>query len=168
VLRAQLDPARAALLHRRAAAWTAAHASPGEAIRHALLAHDWARAVEWIKSYVPRTILDGEFVRLRRWIEQLPDAILETDSDLLACQGWLAWLAGDVQAAGLYAGKAQAALSADAAGANRGRLLALQAELSLTCEENALALEQSRASSRAPDAALRCWPWPPWPDSSSS
>jgi LuxR family maltose regulon positive regulatory protein len=146
VLRAQLDPARAALLHRRAAAWAAAHESPGEAIRHALLAHDWTHAVEWIKSYVPRTILGGEFVRLRRWIDQLPDAILEADSDLLAYQGWLAWLAGDVQVAGLYAGKAQAALSADAAGANRGRLLALQAELSLTCEENALALEQSQAA----------------------
>ena len=71
------------LLHTRAGIWYSDHGYRKEAIRHALLAHDWTLAVGLIMSYLSTALLlPSEAVILHRWFERLPDAVLRAHPGL--------------------------------------------------------------------------------------
>jgi LuxR family maltose regulon positive regulatory protein len=67
-----LYPGRAALLHRRAAEWLAAHESPIDAIEHAFVADDFALVVRLLEAYARPVILQGYAQTVEGWLRQLP------------------------------------------------------------------------------------------------
>jgi LuxR family maltose regulon positive regulatory protein len=89
VLRAQLDPERAAELHRRALAWHARHGIPGDAIRHALAAGETQQAVDLIAAHWRDAFNRGELATVERWLGALPQGSAVADSRLWLAQLWL-------------------------------------------------------------------------------
>ncbi len=80
VLRARLtdeSPELVQGLHQRASDWYAANGDLFEAIRHAMVAEDFGRAADLVEMAMPalrRDRLEGQF---RRWLEMLPDDVLQ-------------------------------------------------------------------------------------------
>jgi LuxR family transcriptional regulator, maltose regulon positive regulatory protein len=75
---ARRTPDRLSELHQRAAMWHATHGLPAEAVRHALLAADWKRAIEVLDRHWP-DIVGG--VRYDRPHEVAPPAPGTEDTD---------------------------------------------------------------------------------------
>ncbi len=124
-LRSRLDPAAAAALYERAAAWCEGHGLPGEAIRHALacVSRSPARqrdAVRLVRAAAEGQFEDGTISTLRAWLDALPaDAVL-ADGELATYRGWCSAMAGDFAGAERYAATAGAA-AAGLAAAARGQ-----------------------------------------------
>jgi LuxR family maltose regulon positive regulatory protein len=81
VLRARLTyehPDRVAELHRRARDWFEADGDRTEAIRHALLASEPARAAELVELAIPALRQARQEVTLRGWLEALPSEVFDT------------------------------------------------------------------------------------------
>ncbi len=78
-LRATLDPAQQAALHRRAAEWFAAHNLPVEAVQHARATGDLAFMAAMIERAVqqPSAWSGGQLGTLVSWLDALPDAMLD-------------------------------------------------------------------------------------------
>lgn len=64
-------------LHRRASAWYDETGHAVAAVRHALAAGDVDRAAELVELAVPGLRRDREEATLRRWIQELPDAVVQ-------------------------------------------------------------------------------------------
>ena len=64
-------------LHRRASAWYEQNGEPSEAIRHALAAEDFERAADLVELAAPATRQYRQEVTLRRWLEALPEELLQ-------------------------------------------------------------------------------------------
>ena len=80
LLRAELayqDPAEALRLHRRAAAWFAAHGRTTDAIRHAVDAGDWEHACALVIQdlAIGRLVAGGETDRLGRLFRTMPEGV---------------------------------------------------------------------------------------------
>ncbi|MDF2626184.1 MAG: helix-turn-helix transcriptional regulator [Symbiobacteriaceae bacterium] len=85
-------------LHRRASAWYEQQGSAADAIRHALAAHDFARAADLIELAVPAMTRSRQEATLLGWLEALPD-------DLVQCRPVLSvWYAGTILSCGKVAG----------------------------------------------------------------
>ncbi|OLB80590.1 MAG: hypothetical protein AUI14_06110 [Actinobacteria bacterium 13_2_20CM_2_71_6] len=69
------DPARAALAHRRAAQWYIAHGPPAEALRHLLVAEDWATARETMDQHWPDIAVGSRRRSLKEVAPTPPEAI---------------------------------------------------------------------------------------------
>src|SRR5256886_9395186 len=69
------DPARAALAHRRAAQWYIAHGPPAEALRHLLVAEDWATARETMDQHWPDIAVGARRRSLKEGAPTPPRAI---------------------------------------------------------------------------------------------
>ena len=69
-------------LHRRASAWYAQNELLADAIRHALLASDFARAAELVEQIWPMTWNQGALATLLNWVHALPHAALMARPDL--------------------------------------------------------------------------------------
>jgi LuxR family transcriptional regulator, maltose regulon positive regulatory protein len=87
MLRAQLKeqfPAEIPLLHHSAAWWFRARGSPAEAVRHLLLCEAWDEAADLIEV-LALSELDrlGEDSRLLRWLQQLPEPVVQQRQTLL-------------------------------------------------------------------------------------
>jgi LuxR family maltose regulon positive regulatory protein len=67
------------LHHRLASAWFEENGMPGDAIRHALAAGEWHRAMEMIDIQYEATIKGGEWDTLLRWFQAIPDESLRSD-----------------------------------------------------------------------------------------
>src|SRR5205823_4789344 len=79
VLRARLldeDPHAPAELHRRAAAWFAAHDDPSSAIRHALAAGDVDRAADLAELALPDLRRSRQDATMRAWVQLIPDEVV--------------------------------------------------------------------------------------------
>ena len=74
-LRAE-QPDQVASLHRRASAWYAQHGSATDAIRHALVAEDFARAADLVELAVPAMSKRRQGATLRGWLTVLPDEVI--------------------------------------------------------------------------------------------
>ncbi|GHO80998.1 hypothetical protein KSD_87690 [Ktedonobacter sp. SOSP1-85] len=98
VLRTQLErtsPTEVPGLHLRASQWYAAQQMRGEAIQHALQAHEWSWAA-WLMEQIPRQDLWSqlEYALLPSWMEQLPREVLRERPRLcLASAQSLFWIA---------------------------------------------------------------------------
>ena len=102
LLRARLQaeqPARAARLHRNAAAWYDDHEMADDAIRHAVAAGEMARAARLIEQHFDeRFYLHGEGVTVQRWLSALPGDLVRTRPRLLLAQAFLASYSGRLEA----------------------------------------------------------------------
>jgi len=87
MLRTQLQeqfPAEISHLHRKAAKWYRTQASLAEAINHLLLGKAWEDAAVLIEALAPNELEQlGEDSRLLRWLQQLPEAVVQQHRTLL-------------------------------------------------------------------------------------
>ena len=71
-------------LHRRAAQWYCQHQSPADAIHHLLRIEAWEEAAALIEDMALRELAQfGEDSRLLRWLQQLPEAVVQHHKTLL-------------------------------------------------------------------------------------
>ena len=140
-LRTEQDPSQQAILHQKAARWFETNGFLPEAIKHALAAPDVEVASRLIKKAADSYLKNNEVVTLSAWLDLLPDDAVRADSELALYKGWTLWLLGQTDAADVFAQAAGANLideapvakeGADPLSALRGKLLALQACLTLT------------------------------------
>jgi LuxR family maltose regulon positive regulatory protein len=78
-LRARLEQSsqeEVKVLHLRASAWYEQHSQTYEAVYHALQAKAWQRAADLIESVANTCRRSGEWRTVRRWVEQLPPAVV--------------------------------------------------------------------------------------------
>ncbi len=88
-------------LHRRAAVWYRSANDQERAISHALQG-DMLLAAELILAAGPGKIARGELVTLRRWLEGLPETIVQADSQLSMLYAWALVHAGGLDQAERY------------------------------------------------------------------
>ncbi len=72
----QEQPAQVPALHRRASAWYAVNGSPGDAIRHALAAKDFAGAADALEAALPAIRKSRQEAALLGWLQALPDELV--------------------------------------------------------------------------------------------
>ncbi len=71
-------------LHRRAAAWYVAHDMSADAVNHLLFIEDWETAAEVIEDVGLRELVEsGEDSRLLRWVQRLPETVVQRHKTLL-------------------------------------------------------------------------------------
>ena len=63
-------------LHKRASAWYQQNGEPSEAIRHALVAQDFARAADLVELAIPATRRNRQEAALVSWLKALPDEVV--------------------------------------------------------------------------------------------
>ncbi|MBK8986667.1 MAG: hypothetical protein IPM39_11395 [Chloroflexi bacterium] len=81
-------------LHRRAAAWYGAQNMSADAVSHLLSIEDWEAAAEVIEDVCLRELAElGEDSRLLRWIQRLPETVIQRHKTLLFVYLRLAMLA---------------------------------------------------------------------------
>lgn len=81
-------------LHRRAAAWYETQNMSADAVRHLLFIEDWEGAAEVIEDVGLRELAEsGEDSRLLRWLQQLPETVVQRHKTLLFVYLRLAHLA---------------------------------------------------------------------------
>jgi LuxR family transcriptional regulator, maltose regulon positive regulatory protein len=88
----KLHPEQIPELHRRAAGWFEQSGLIGEALDHALAAHDHDQAVQWIEANVLRFTLSNETSSLSRWLRALPPGLSQTRPLLAFAQAGIALL----------------------------------------------------------------------------
>lgn len=71
-----LQPERIQPLQNRASEWYAQNGFPNEAIEHALRARNFEQAADLLANNVDDVWQPGEHVRLRRWLDELPDDVI--------------------------------------------------------------------------------------------
>ena len=76
--------AEVAQLHRRAAEWYRANHAPADAVQHLLAIQAWEEAATLIEGLALRELEQmGEDTRLLRWLQQLPETIVQQHKTLL-------------------------------------------------------------------------------------
>ena len=87
------QPELVATLHLRASQWFEAHASPAEAIEHALAAHDDVRAVSLIEGVAQTLISEGKLTILQHWLDALPEEVVRSSPRLCISRIWQEFIA---------------------------------------------------------------------------
>ena len=72
----QTQPEQMPILHRRASEWNEQNGFIDEAIEHALHAEEFERAANMIEERVDALWQRGEHIKLRRWLDGLPDEVI--------------------------------------------------------------------------------------------
>jgi LuxR family maltose regulon positive regulatory protein len=85
-------------LHTRASEWFERHASPEEAIHHALAGSDFPRAARLIESTIPSVRKSRQDATLLAWIALLPPSAIEARPVLRVFAAWASLIAGDLAA----------------------------------------------------------------------
>lgn len=153
-LRAELDGAAQARLHQRAAQWFAAQDLMGEAIDHACRARDFALAAQLIADYGPIMLRRGEVATLVEWLNLLPEAVLQSNPELITSKAYTLFFTGQTAAA-LAVIEAMLADEQRCDPTARGRLLALRAWFpALARDEKTAAFAQRALTLIAPEDAL--------------
>ena len=145
-LRTELQTSELVTLHQKAAAWFEQQHLPGEAIRHALAAEDFALAAQLIKQVAEAALQNGRLTTLLNWLEALPEAVVTSSFDLALYKGWVCWLLGQGEAAATYGQAAGDARPADISGASQAKLTGLQACLVLGQGNFARSVELAEAA----------------------
>jgi LuxR family maltose regulon positive regulatory protein len=147
LLRARLQqerPARAAALHRAAAAWHQEHGLADDAVHHAVAAGDAAWAARLIEQHFDAVLQQGQRATIHRWLAALPAGLVHARPRLQLAQAWMVVVGGHVEAAGAALDAAQRA-SAQAAGerfepsAGRGASLLANTPAAITVAQGWLA-----------------------------
>jgi LuxR family transcriptional regulator, maltose regulon positive regulatory protein len=90
-LRARLEklyPDRVPLLHAQAGRWFKENDLPAEAVRHAILARDWAFAASLVSRYAMISFLKGESATVMQWVQSLPPRVIGEDPSLCVIRAW--------------------------------------------------------------------------------
>jgi len=133
LLRLELEPHLQAALHRRAAGWLAANGCLPEAIHHALAAGDPRWAADLIRQAAPALLRTSELRTLLRWIEQLPNELVQENVELRSYKALALFFSGEVGQAAAYLDPLAANVPSDtkmidpALAAAQGRIYALRA-----------------------------------------
>jgi len=97
LLRARLEdalPERVPELHRRASVWYEEQDALDDAVRHALAAGDLARVARMIEAHGMPILMQGELTTLRRWIEALPEEMIQASARICVVHAWVHLLTG--------------------------------------------------------------------------
>ena len=84
-------------LHRRASVWYEQNGESSEAIRHAMAAEDFARAADLVELAIPETRRHRQEATLRRWLEALPDELIQTGRCSATVMPGRSWCGGEVE-----------------------------------------------------------------------
>jgi LuxR family maltose regulon positive regulatory protein len=84
----QREPGLEKVLHRSASVWFEMRHLWPEAVRHAMLSGDQARAIDIVDRCAMLLIEHGEYVTLLGWLAQLPAEALRQRPRILAAQAW--------------------------------------------------------------------------------
>jgi ATP/maltotriose-dependent transcriptional regulator MalT len=95
------------LVHRRAYDWCLKNQMAGEAISHMVAANDWEKAADAIEQHIEDALSRNRLVTLKKWINSLPQEIVESCPLLLLALGWVAVLRRHVALATVNLDKAQ-------------------------------------------------------------
>jgi LuxR family transcriptional regulator, maltose regulon positive regulatory protein len=88
------EPALMPMLHGRASAWWEEQGSMDSAIRHALAAHNIARAGDLAARDIFPAYNTGRLPEAAAWLKEIGDAGIEANPTLAVLAGWLAALSG--------------------------------------------------------------------------
>ncbi len=88
----KLDPGRVRRLHSRASQWFVENDMPDEAIRHAIEAEDWDRAMSLVDKYAGIALLRGESSTALRWMKSLPSKSITSHPGLCTGYAWALFL----------------------------------------------------------------------------
>jgi LuxR family maltose regulon positive regulatory protein len=113
-------------LHLRAAHWYEQNGSLDEAMGHALAAQDWDEAERLVQGAAAQAINNGQFATLTRWLDALPEGRVQGSPALAAFKGWALLSLGQLDAAGMWAERANALLPPDAPRMLRALVVCLQ------------------------------------------
>jgi LuxR family maltose regulon positive regulatory protein len=91
------QPDQVATLHRRASEWYEQHGLPADAIRHALVAVDFARAADLVERTVPAMRRSRQEIAVLGWLKALPDQLVRTRPVLSAAYAWALLAAGEFE-----------------------------------------------------------------------
>jgi LuxR family maltose regulon positive regulatory protein len=141
----QLSPDVIPDLHRRASDWFEQADMLPEAIEHALDAHDFDRAAQLMEQVGEEMLMRSEVGTFDRWLQRLPDEILDNCPYLKLFHAWILILTGaskeDIEACLNDLSEQEGVLSARVA-AIRAYLAIYQGDLSLAWELSHVAWEQ--------------------------
>jgi LuxR family maltose regulon positive regulatory protein len=101
VLQAHLieaQPEQVSSLHQRASAWYEQNGYPSDAIRHALAAEDFERAVGLIELARPAMALSYQSSTWLGWVKALPDVLIRTRPVLIVGYAWALLDSGEMEA----------------------------------------------------------------------
>jgi len=97
------------LLHKRASRWYETEGFHADAVHHALAASDWDRAATLLLDVGESMLKRGKVTTLLGWLQALPGEEVRTRPDLCLSYSWALILTGQLDAAELYLGQAEAA-----------------------------------------------------------
>jgi ATP/maltotriose-dependent transcriptional regulator MalT len=149
----EVYPGLAPDLHRRASEWLERAGQTPEAIDHALFAQDFERAARLVAQAAEAAMMRSQLATLRRWVEALPDDMVDAHPILHIYYSWTLLLSGHSIA------EAQARLlnaeRADASGALAGPLTVFRALLAVYRGDSAASVELGqKARELLPDENL--------------
>jgi LuxR family maltose regulon positive regulatory protein len=91
------DPTVVPQVHRRAAAWYAAHDSIFEALDHAVVARDWPDVGRLVVAHAAPQIVSAHRAALAQILERVPPEVLSSTAELMACAALRLFHAGDYE-----------------------------------------------------------------------
>jgi len=125
----QREPEQIAGLHARAARWLAEQGSFEAACHHALISKDQALLIELIETHALELERWGELVVLARWINQLPEEVVQERPRICLSRAWVLLASLDVVKARFYLDLVDRHLPEEEPGALRSEMLAARAFL---------------------------------------
>lgn len=143
-LRTDLERTERAALHLRAARWFAGEDLLPEAVEHALASGDVQEAAHMIARAAEEALRTAAFATLAGWLDALPEDLVQTNSELSICKGFLLFLTDRRDEATAYAEAADKSLPQDASAGSRGRLLSLKAQVAQCAGDIGVTIELSR------------------------
>lgn len=146
VLRSDLEERDRTMLHVKAARWFERHELWPEAVKHALASGDASEAARSIGLAADSALQVAALTTLEDWLDALPDQMVRDSVELATYKGFVSFYRGLPDQAASYAQAAARTQGADTLPASVGRLLALQAHLSLSGGSYAKAIELGRES----------------------
>ena len=130
-LRSESDAGEQNEQHLKASAWYEARGFGEEAIKHAFMAKDLATTVRLFRAFADEVLSRGELSKLRGWLDELPDDLVRSHSDLACYKAWTLYLRGRTAEAQPYAALASALESEADPPQRRGMLGTIQAYIAL-------------------------------------
>ncbi|MCP4427100.1 MAG: hypothetical protein GY803_21650, partial [Chloroflexi bacterium] len=100
--RLRLEMGDTAVLHQRAAAWHAANSFPRRAVNHYLAAAAWESAAALILVQSGDLQKRGENTTFLRWMQALPDTVIQSNPNLCLQYAWALALSGHPDEADNY------------------------------------------------------------------
>jgi LuxR family maltose regulon positive regulatory protein len=95
----RFHPDRLTTLHVRAAEWFEENSLVAEAVDHALAGRDYGRAASLIEQAATATMNHGRVTTILRWLQALPESILDARPRLGLYRAWAFSMAGQPRAA---------------------------------------------------------------------